>query len=80
MKSRKSNKLQPRFRPGDIVACWDRREIDGKEIRKPIIGWIESIHSSNTIDGIVYNVRWSDRLEQEKIMRVAEDQMPRCAV
>ena len=76
MKSQKNTTKKPLFRPGDIVACWDRREIDGKETRKPIVGWIESIHTNNALDGIVYNIRWSDRLEQEKIMRVTEDQMP----
>lgn len=75
MKSKKKRgKTQPLYRPGDIVACWDKRVVDGIEVKKAVVGWVERVTLVD--EGIVYYVRWSDRLEQNKVMRVEEDLMP----
>lgn len=73
MKTKKRNKTQPRLRPGDIVACWDKREVNGVETKKAVIGWIESINFLT--NEIIYLVRWSDRLNDEA-MRVNEESIP----
>lgn len=73
MKTKKRNKTHPRLRPGDIVACWDKREVNGVEIKKAVIGWIESINLIT--NEVIYLVRWSDRLHDEA-MRVDEESIP----
>jgi hypothetical protein len=66
----------PLYKIGDLVACYGKTDgLDQKE-NLPVhlvAGWIEDVEST-VLSGIVYRIRWADRVDRDP-MPVTEEQI-----